>query len=343
MNYKLLGNSGLRVSELCLGTMTFGTEWGFGSDYAQSKAVFDVFSDAGGNFVDTANLYTVGTSEKWLGEFIRTNRDFYVVATKFGLKEKAGDPNFSGNHRKNLIRSVEGSLKRLSTDYIDLLWLHAWDFTTSSDELMRSLDDLIRSGKVHYIGISNTPAWVIAQSNTLAELRGWNKFAAVQVEYNLLERTAERELIPMARAFDLAITPWSPLAGGALTGKYLRNEPGRIKENHVRRNDRSNAIADLISETAGLLEISPAQVAINWIRQQQGIFIPVIGAKTPEQLKDSLGCLNAALPDEIMQQLDDASAIEKGVPHEYLHKPETKEVLFSGTWSALENHRTNKI
>ncbi|NEQ41509.1 MAG: aldo/keto reductase, partial [Okeania sp. SIO3I5] len=217
MQYKLLGKSGLRVSELCLGTMTFGDDWGWGSSQQESKTIYDSFREAGANFIDTANVYTNGTSEKFLGEFIASERDAVVLATKYtnGLGDK--NPNGGGNQRKNMVQSVEASLKRLNTDYIDLLWLHIWDFMTPAEEVMRAFDDLVRAGKVLYIGISDAPAWVVAQCNTLAELRGWTQFVGLQIEYSLIQRTPERELLPMSRTFDIGVTAWSPLAGGWLS------------------------------------------------------------------------------------------------------------------------------
>ena len=214
MRYYLLGRSGLRVSELALGTMTFGTEWGWGADKTTSQALFDAYAEAGGTFIDTANRYTEGTSERFVGDFIAADRDHFVVATKYTLWDRQGDPNFSGNHRKNMVRSVEASLERLGTDYLDLLWVHAWDFTTPLDELMRGLDDLVRQGKVLYLGISDTPAWIVSQANMLADLRGWTPFTALQLRYSLIDRTAERDLLPMARSLDLAVTPWSVLEIG---------------------------------------------------------------------------------------------------------------------------------
>lgn len=335
MQYKLLGHSGLRVSELCLGTMTFGKEWGWGSDYDESKAVFDTYANAGGNFLDTANRYTEGTSERWLGEFIASDRDHFVLATKYALKDRNGDPNFAGNHRKNLMRSVRDSLNRLNTEYIDLLWLHAWDFTTGEEEVMRGLDDLISRGLVHYIGVSDTPAWIVSRANTLAELRGWNRFAALQIEYSLLQRTPERDLLPMAQALNLAVTPWAPLAGGALTGKYLRQEPGRVKEESVRRSEWANRIAAEVVALATKLNCSPAQVALSWVRQQGSQIIPIVGARRPEQLTDSLVCLNVTLGADELAALDKASAVELGFPHEFLKTDGVKDVLFGGTFAQV--------
>ena len=340
MKYRLLGKSGLRVTELCLGTMTFGTEWGWGSDHQASKEVFDAYCNAGGNFIDTANRYTEGTSETWLGEFIHADRDHFVLATKYSLKDRNGDPNFSGNHRKNLYRSVTDSLKRLNTPYIDLLWLHAWDFCTPVEEVMRSLDDLVSGGLVHYIGISDTPAWVISSCNTMAELRGWHQFAAMQIEYSLLQRTPEREFFPLAKFMDLAITPWAPLAGGALTGKYLKQEAGRVKENSVRRSDKANAIVAKVVELAGELGVTPAQLAINWTRQHRNVVvIPIVGARTAPQLEDTLQCLDFEIPVEVCTALNEVSAIELGFPHDFLQSDGVRDVTFSQVYDKIINHR----
>lgn len=342
MRYKLLGRSGLRVSEICLGTMGFGQEWKWGADYATSKQIFDSYAEAGGNFVDTANRYTEGVSEKWLGEFIASERDHFVLATKYSLRDGAGDPNLAGNHRKNLMRSVEGSLRRLGVDFIDLLWLHAWDGLTPVDEVMRGLDDLVSQGKVHYLGISDTPAWVVSQANTLAELRGWARFVALQVEYSLLQRTPERDLLPMARAFELAVTPWAPLAGGALTGKYLRGEAGRLPEHSARLNDRAETITREVVRIAGELGASPAQVAIRWTMQQGPLVIPIVGATKPAQLADCLGAAQVVLPPEALAQLAAVSAIELGFPHDFLTQPGVIDVLYGGaeTHQRIVNHRS---
>ena len=233
MRYKLLGKSGLRVSELCLGTMTFGEDWGWGSPRDESRKVYDAFLEAGGNFIDTANVYTNGTSERFLGEFMSGHRDRVVLATKYSNAAPGNDPNAAGNHRKSMMQSVEASLKRLKTDYIDLYWLHIWDQITPIEEVMRAFDDLVRQGKILYAGVSDMPAWVVAKANTLAELRGWTPFVGLQIEYSLIERTPERELLPMAADLGLGVTAWSPLAGGMLTGKQL--EPGGAKDS---RQDR---------------------------------------------------------------------------------------------------------
>jgi aryl-alcohol dehydrogenase-like predicted oxidoreductase len=220
MKYRLFGKSGLRVSEAALGTMTFGQERGWGAPKDESRKVYDAFREAGGNFIDTANIYTDGTSESFLGEFLEGHRDSVVLATKYSNAAPGNDPNAAGNHRKSMMQAVEASLKRLRTDYIDLYWVHIWDAMTPVEEVMRGLDDLVRQGKVLYVGISDVPAWWIAQANTLADLRGWSRFIGLQIPYNLIERTVERELIPMAKALDIGVTAWSPLSNGVLTGKY---------------------------------------------------------------------------------------------------------------------------
>ena len=224
MRYRLLGHSGLRVSELCLGAMTFGEDWGWGSSKVQSREVLDAFFEAGGNFIDTANVYTNGTSETLLGEFLAGNRQHAVLATKYTNAMPGTDPNAGGNQRKNMVQSIEASLKRLRTDYVDLYWLHIWDQMTPIDEVMRAFDDLVRQGKILYAGVSDMPAWVAAQANTLAELRGWTRFVGLQIEYSLIERTVERELLPMAQSLGIGVTAWSPLAGGVLTGKYAQGK-----------------------------------------------------------------------------------------------------------------------
>lgn len=333
MNYRLFGRSGLRVSELCLGTMSFGTEWGWGADKAESQKIFDAFASLGGNFVDTANRYTEGTSERWLGEFIKSERHHFVLATKFTLRDQLGDPNLAGNHRKNMTRSVEESLRRLDTDFIDLLWVHAWDGTIPVDELLRGLEDLVRSGKVQHIGISDTPAWVVSQGNAIAELRGWSSFVGLQIEYSLLARTPERDLLPMAQHFGMAVTPWGAIAGGALTGKYLKGETGRLPEHSNRRNARANKIAEKVVKVAEKLKVPAVQVAINWTRQRNPKLnmIPLIGASKATQVASSMGCLDFVIPERYLLELDEASKIELGFPHDFLNSANVQELLFGGT------------
>jgi aryl-alcohol dehydrogenase-like predicted oxidoreductase len=315
--------------------MTFGTEWGWGTDQIESKAIFDTYANAGGNFIDTANRYTEGSSERFVGEFIHADRDHFVLATKYSLYDKVNDPNYSGNHRKNMMRSVNESLKRLNTSYIDVLWLHAWDFLTPTEEILRGLDDLVRSGKVHYIGISDTPAWVVARANTLAELKGWTSFVGLQVEYSLLQRTPERDLIPMATEMGLGLTAWAPLAGGALSGKYLRGETGRVTTASARRNEKNSEIAAKVVEISAKLSVLPSQVALRWVMQQTCTSIPLVGAKTTQQMTDNLGAANLTIPDDFMQELNETSAIELGFPHDFLKSKEVKNVLFGGTFDSI--------
>lgn len=335
MKYRLFGKSGLRVSEVALGTMTFGAEWGWGAEKEECFNIFDAYANAGGNFIDTANRYTEGTSERIVGECIATDRDHFVLATKYSLQDRLGDPNFSGNHRKNMMRSVHESLKRLNTDYIDILWLHAWDGLTPVEEVLRGLNDLISSGKVHYIGISDTPAWIVSRANTMAELRGWSAFVGLQVEYSLIQRTPERDLIPMAAALGLALTPWAPLAGGALTGKYLTGGQGRVAEKSARRNERSTQIAMRLSELAAGLGTTPARLALKWTMQKPFTSIPIIGARNAGQMTDSLGCVDVEIPQNVLEQLNEVSAIELGFPHEFLASNEVKKVLFGDTRDSI--------
>ncbi|MFN3344266.1 MAG: aldo/keto reductase [Chloroherpetonaceae bacterium] len=327
MRYTLLGDSGLRVSQIALGTMGFGTEWGWGADYETSKKIFDVYAHAGGNFLDTANIYTAGTSEKFCGDFVAYDRDHFVIATKYTLQDRMHDVHYAGNHRKNMMRSVRESLKRLKTDFIDLLWLHAWDFTTPVEEVMRGLDDLVSRGIVHYIGISDTPAWIVSQANMLAELRGWTKFVGLQIEYSLIQRTPERDLLPMAKAWKMTVTPWGALAGGALSGKYLRGEKGRLPENSARLNERSTAITKEVVAVANALGVTPAQVALKWTMQRDLSVVPIVGATKPEQLSDTLKSLDIHLPDEHLQRLNAVSAIELGFPHDFLLSDAVKNAL----------------
>jgi aryl-alcohol dehydrogenase-like predicted oxidoreductase len=339
MNYKLLGKSGLRVSELALGTMTFGEEWGWGASKEESKKVFDAYADYDGNFIDTANRYTEGTSEKFVGKFIASDREHFVLATKYTLFMRRDDPNFSGNHRKNMVQSLEASLKRLNTDYIDLYWLHAWDFTTPMEEVLCALDDMVRAGKILYTGVSDTPAWIVSRMNTIAELRGWTQFTGLQIKYSLLERTVERELLPMARKLDIAVTPWGVLDGGILTGKYnkKRETAGRAQI-YKSISDEKLAVAAEVVKVAKAIGKTPSQVALNWVRQQPGVIIPIIGAKTEKQLKDNLECLNFTLSEKHIKQLSKASEINLGFPHEFLSGDYIRDIVYGGTYDKIDNH-----
>lgn len=350
MRYKLLGKSGLRVSELCLGTMTFGEDWGWGASQEESRKMYDAFMEAGGNFIDTANVYTNGTSERYLGEFIASDRERVVLATKYTNGLANNNPNGAGNHRKNMMQSVEGSLKRLKTDYIDLLWLHTWDFMTPIEEVMRAFDDLVRAGKVLYIGISDAPAWVVSQCNLLAELRGWTPFVGLQIEYSLIQRTPERELLPMAHALDIGVTAWSPLASGWLTGKYSNGE-GKEAESRrldnesmsgfVQQNDRNLQIAKAVDQVAQEIGISSAQVALNWLRQQ-GV-IPIIGARKVSQIKDNLDCVNFNLSPEQTEMLNQVSAIEMGFPHDFFKQDMVRQFVYGGMFDSIDSHRLSQV
>lgn len=344
MRYKLLGRTGLRVSELALGTMTFGEEWGWGADRDESRRMFRAYADAGGNFIDTANRYTDGTSERYVGELVSGDRERFVIATKYTLFENHGDPNGAGNHRKNLVQSVEASLRRLGTGYVDLLWLHAWDFLTPVDEVMRALDDLVRAGKVLYVGVSDTPAWVVSQANTLADLRGWSPFAALQLRYSLIDRTAERELLPMARALDLAVTPWSTLGAGVLTGKYTRGEApeqGRAKEGAATK-ERNLEIARAVDAVADEVGCTSSQVALAWVRQQPGVIVPLVGARNAEQLEENLGVLDVELGEEHLRRLGEVSAPDPDAPdfpHDMYRNEQVQDLIYGGTRSAIDDHR----
>jgi len=303
--------------------------------------MFDAYAEAGGNFLDTANRYTEGTSERYVGDFIAADRDHWVVATKYTLWTRRDDPNFSGNHRKNMIQACEASLKRLGTDYIDLYWVHAWDFTTPIEEVMRGLDDLVSAGKVLYVGISDTPAWVVSRANTIADFRGWSPFVGLQIRYSLIDRTAEADLLPMARSLDLAVTPWSVLGAGVLTGKYSRGnkpEDGRAKEGAATR-ERNLEIAESVVSIAEEIGCSPSQVAIAWVRQQAGVVIPLIGARNLPQLTDNLGALEVRLSDEQLATLDDVSRVELGFPHNFLTDPNILDIVSGGSWERIDDHR----
>ena len=380
MKYHLLGKSGLRVSELCLGAMTFGEEWGWGASKEESHKIFNAYVDAGGNFIDTANNYTGGTSEKYVGEFISGDRDRFVLATKYTSNTRRGDPNAGGNHRKNIAQSLEASLKRLNTDYIDLYWVHAWDPLTPIEETVRALDDMVRAGKILYIGISDAPAWIVSQANTLANLRGWTEFAGIQIEYSLIERTPERELLPMAGALDIGVTAWSPLGGGVLTGKYNKNgkeeqqqrqqqdtaitsssssmvvtQEGNsrleVQNNLANRflKDRNISIAQEVSKIAKKIGHSAAQVALNWIRQQnimapawKNEIIPIIGARKEYQIRDNIACLEFELTNEQMKILNEVSQIELGFPLDFLNSEMVRDIIYGGTYSLINNN-TNAV
>ncbi len=338
MRYKLLGRSGLRVSEICFGAMTFGGGVGTlgvgGSDDAQSRAIFDRFAEAGGNFIDTACSYSRGRSEELLGDFCAADRDHFVIATKY-TNSHLGGLMRSGNSRRNMMISVEASLRRLKTDRIDLFWLHVWDGTTPADELMRAFDDLVTSGKVLYVGAADMPAWEISRANMLADLQAMNPFIAIQVEYNLLQRSCDNELLPMAKSLDLGITAWSPLARGALARALQANSTGAALS------ERDVLIHRTVDEVAQETGASRAQVALAAIRQMDryGTIIPIIGASSVEQLNDNLGCLDVSLTTEQLARLEAASAPPLIFPHALLRSPLGEKLTRGGQVGLLDNHR----
>lgn len=349
MRYKLLGNSGLRVSEICLGTMTFGEDWGWGASREESKRIYDLFRAAGGNFIDTANVYTNGTSETLVGEFMASERDHVVLATKYTNGFGDGNPNGAGNQRKSMVSAVEGSLKRLATDYIDLLWLHTWDFMTPVEEVMRAFDDLVRSGKILYIGISDAPAWVVSQCNMLAELRGWTRFIGLQVEYSLIQRDPERELLPMANTLDIGVTAWSPLASGWLTGKYTQGDgsgdsrrlDNAMMSGFVDQNERNQSIARKVDQVAGETGYSQSQIALAWL-QHQGV-IPIVGARKVSHVEDNLKCVEVILSEAQIQQLDEVSQIDLGFPHTFFAAEMVRNFVYNGMFDRIDPHRYTQM
>jgi aryl-alcohol dehydrogenase-like predicted oxidoreductase len=326
MRYRLLGRkSGLRVSEFALGVALFGTGWGYGSEPADARRVFDRYLEAGGNFFDTADGYQFGESESTLGDFITPIRDDIVVATKYsGGAPKNPTLGKTGNSRKNLVYSVEQSLKRLKTDYIDLLWVHHSDNVTPTEEILRGLDDLVRAGKVLYAGFSNFPAWRVSRADLMADLRGWSPLVGVQFEYSLVERSADRELMPMAEALGLAAAVWSPLGGGLLTGKYRNGEKGRLQGMgrviRTEKTERDAAVVDTVIDVGVQFGKSPAEIALAWLcakaRKSTTSIIPIIGPRTVEQLDNNLLALDLTLPQEVLDRLDQVSQIAPGVPFE---------------------------
>ncbi len=320
--YVTIGRSGLRVSPLCLGAMTFGQELGWGSSEQESKAVIDGYRDRGGNFIDTANIYTLGHSEKILGDHIGrvpSKRDRTVIATKFYGNLFPGDPNGGGAGRKSLVAACHESLRRLQTDYIDLYWMHAWDRHTPIEETLRGLDDLVRAGKVRYIGFSDAPAWKVAQAQTIAHFRGYAPLVALQIEYSLLERTVEGELIPMAQELGLGVTPWSPLKSGALSGKYTRENAGTQKGDRgffveSALGEKTYTIVDELVRIAKEIDATPASVALAWVQRRPGVTSTIIGARTVSQLEQNLACLAVELGPQHVQRLDALSHPQLGFP-----------------------------
>lgn len=334
-SYRLLGRSGLRVSPLSLGTMTFGVTNGWGTDDAEATEMVGRYVDAGGNFIDTANFYGAqGGSERVLAPLIRDRRERIVLATKYTLTMSAGDPNASGNQRKNMVQAVEASLKRLGTDYIDLFYLHMWDGTTSVEEVLRAFDDLVRAGKIVYAGLSDIPAWQASRMQAIADLRGWTPFVALQIPYNLTERTVERDLMPMAREMGMGVLPWSPLAGGVLSGKYKRSDLDGSGSANVtgatslsrkdinlatgRLSDKNLDIVDAVQAVAAEMGRPVAQVALAWTLLSPAVTSPILGARTLAQFDDNLAALEISFSEDQIRRLDEVSAIPLGFPHDML-------------------------
>jgi aryl-alcohol dehydrogenase-like predicted oxidoreductase len=308
--------------------MTFGTDWGWGADEAECERVVAAFRDAGGNFLDTASNYTNGSSERIVGAITAADRDRWVIATKYTLTLDADDPNAGGNHRKSLVRALEQSLRRLRTDYIDLLWLHMRDATTPIEEIVRALDDQVRMGKVLYVGISDSPAWVASRANAIAELRGWSPFVAVQVPYSAVERDPERDVMPMAAELGLTVAAWGVLEHGLLSGRKpdTLRWPGAPSE-------RALAVVAAVGEVASKLGTTPGQAAIAWLRKR---VIPIVGVRTAAQLEENLGALAVDLTEEQTARIDEAGALPLGFPRSFLESDGVRELIYGTTWPLLE-------
>jgi aryl-alcohol dehydrogenase-like predicted oxidoreductase len=328
--------------------MTFGQAWGWGADARESARILDRFAEAGGNFVDTANIYTDGQSERILGDLIRPERERWVLATKYALSVDPGDPNAGGAHRKALVRALDASLERLGTDYIDLYWIHAWDAFTPVEEVVRALDDIITSGKVRYVGVSDTPAWVVSQATTLADLRGWNRFAGLQVPYSLIERACERDLLPMAHDLDLTVTTWGPLGGGFLSGRYgtdrERPADSRIEQDagYTARSvtDRNLAIADTLNAIAADRDAPASHIALAWVlaQHERAVLVPIIGARRAEQL-DTTSALEIELTPAERDALDKVSAIRLDFPHDF----EGRNFVYGDSLGLIDDHRRTSL
>jgi len=319
MRYRTLGASGLRVSDLILGAMTFGEQGGVGAPLPECRKMLDLYAEAGGNMIDTAINYRDGASEQILGELLDGRRESFVLGTKYTVSRDRADPNAAGNHRKNLRASLETSLRRLRTDYLDLYWVHMWDRETPIEETMRALDDAVQAGKVLYVGISDAPAWVVSRANTLAQWHGWSPFIGLQVPYSLLQRDIERELLPMAESLGLGVTAWSPLGGGVLSGKYTRPETasgGRLNAESL--SARDHAVARVVQEVADDLGATPSQVAIAWTMSRSRAVHPIVGARSADQLRDNLAAADLSLPPEAVARLEEATGFTLGFPADFI-------------------------
>lgn len=339
MKYRLLGRSAMRVSELALGTMTFGEKWGWGASLDESRRMLDLYIDHAGNFVDTASNYTDGQSEEFVGELLGDRRDRIVLATKYTLTSRRDDPNAGGNHRKNMVQTVERSLRRLRTDRIDLLWMHMWDGITPIEEVMRALDDLVSAGKMLAVGISDTPAWVVSRGIAIAELRGWTVPCAIQLPYSIAGRDAERELLPMASELGLAVTAWGVLNGGTLTGKYGRTDDEPRRYGDETPSERSARAAAAIKEVAGECEATPAQIAIAWTlaKRPEVNLMPILGARTAKQLEENLAALDVKLSPAMVRRLDDSNGLQLGFPRTFLTDEEVIGLIFGETRELIQN------
>lgn len=321
-SYVTLGRSGLRVSPMCLGAMTFGTDFGIGTDVAESEAMLTAYLDRGGNFIDTANFYSNGHSEKIIGDYFARRpglRDRIVLASKFFANLHVGDPNGGGAGRKSIIDQLEHTLRRLQTDYIDLYWLHNYDRFTPVEETMRALDDLVRAGKVRYIGFSNTPGWFTAKAHTMAELRGWSPVIALQVEYSLLARTVEGEHLPLAADAGMGLVAWSPLKNGWLSGKYRRGAAVQTTRAELvgEPSERDYEVIEVLAAIADAVGASPAAVALAWLCGRPGPIVPIVGARRIAHLEDNLRGLEVTLSPDQVAALDEVSAPTLNYPAPY--------------------------
>ncbi|MBM9464046.1 aldo/keto reductase [Aeromicrobium sp. YIM 150415] len=346
MNYRLLGRSGLRVSDVGLGTMTFGATTGWGVSAETARGLYESYRQAGGNYIDTANQYAGGRSEEIVADLVTGHREEVVIASKYtNSAPRNGDANAGGNHRKNMVQSIEGTLRRLRTDYVDLYIVHSWDLLTPVDEVMRALDDLVRAGKILYIGVSNTPAWVVAKSNTLAELRGWTCHIGLQIEYHLLGRAAEAEFFPMAADQGLSVLAWSPLKNGILTGKYAMGsgQGSRLatpmwnssRFDWAAPGDLAESVLPVLFDTAADLDVTPAQLALAWLRHRPIHVVPILGATSIAQMDENLASIEIRLSDEQVNRLDEASAVPLDYPHHYLASPMARSFRSGGLYERI--------
>jgi aryl-alcohol dehydrogenase-like predicted oxidoreductase len=340
MRFRLFGkHTGLRVSELVLGTANFGGRWGYGTDLEGSRAILDRYADAGGNFIDCADVYQFGESEEFVGQLLRGRRDQFVVGTKY---TQAASPNAgvlaTGNSRLAMRLSVEASLRRLGTDRIDLYWVHFSDGLTPMEDIMRGLEDLVRSGKVLYVGLSDFPAWRVARGATIAELRGWTRLAGLQVEHSLVQRSSEHELLPAGAALGLGTVAWSPLGGGLLSGKYRRGEHGRLQalNGAVFQQEDSPQRASIVDTTLAVAEelgATPSAVAVAWV-MAKGSF-PIIGPRTRDQLDAYLAAPKLVLSAEQLARLDRVSAVAPIFPHSMIDAAQYRQAGAGGLYDRV--------